>query len=96
MGLNFDVDGKHEKIFLFQVNSNNVIHFNLNLVLFALVSHAPSGNSIIYATVNKAVKHYKGIYSLKQNHMYGTNNCNTLPIEEKTLISKSNRKHKTA
>ena len=42
--------------------SDNVIHFNFNLVLFGLVRRAPSGNSIIYATVNKAIiKHYKGI-----------------------------------
>ena len=42
--------------------SDNVIHFNFNLVLFALVCRAPSGNFIIYATVNKAIlKHYKGI-----------------------------------
>ena len=41
---------------------DNVIHFNFNLVLFALVRRAPSGNSIIYAIVNKAIiKHYKGI-----------------------------------
>ena len=35
--------------------SDNVIHFNFNLVLFALVRRAPGGNSIIYATVNKAI-----------------------------------------
>ena len=49
------------KFFIPSDCSDNVIHFNFNLVLFALVSRAPSGSSIIYATVNKAIiKHYKG------------------------------------
>ena len=32
---------------------DNVIYFNFNLVFFALVGCALSGNSIIYATVKK-------------------------------------------
>ena len=43
------------KFFIPSNCSDNVIHFNFNLVLFALVRRAPSGNSIIYATVNKAI-----------------------------------------
>ena len=35
--------------------SNNVIHFNLNLILFALVRHTASGDSKDYATVNEAL-----------------------------------------
>ena len=57
----------HYAVFKFFIPSNcsdnaTGIHFNFNLELFALVRRAPSGISIIYATVNKAiVKHYKGI-----------------------------------
>ena len=41
--------------------SYNVIHFNFNLMLFALVYRAPSGNSIIYAVVNTAIiMYYQG------------------------------------
>ena len=50
------------KFFFLSNCSDNVIHFNFNLALFVLVRRSPSGNSIIYATVNKAIiKHYKGI-----------------------------------
>ena len=50
------------EFFILSNCSDNVIHFNFNLVLFALVRRAPSGNSIIYTTVNEAIiKHYKGI-----------------------------------
>ena len=58
------------KFFIPSNCSDNVIHFNFNLVLFALVRHASSGNSIIYATVNKAIiKHYKGIMQNKIAYM---------------------------
>ena len=43
------------KIFIPSNCSADVSHFNFNLVLFALVRRSLSGNSIIYATVNKAV-----------------------------------------
>ena len=50
------------KFFISSNCSDDVIHFNFNLMLFALVPRFPSGNSIIYATINKAIiKHYKGI-----------------------------------
>ena len=54
---------RNVKIFFIKSNcSDNVIHFNFNLMLFALVRRVSSGNSIIYATVNKAIiKHHKGI-----------------------------------
>ena len=49
------------KFFIPSNCSDNLIHFNFNLELFVLVRRAPSGNSIIYTTVNKAIiKHYKG------------------------------------
>ena len=43
------------KFFIPSYCSDNVIHFNFILVLFALVRRASSGNSIISASVNKAV-----------------------------------------
>ena len=50
------------KFFIRSNCSDIVIHFNFKLVLFALVRRSLSGNSIIHATVNKAIiKHYKGI-----------------------------------
>ena len=50
------------KFFIPSNCSDDVIHLNFNLVLFALVRRSPSCNSIIYATLNKAIiKHYKGI-----------------------------------
>ena len=58
------------KFFIPSNCSDNVIHFNFNLVLFALVCRAPKGNSIIYATVNKAIiKHYKGLVLNKIAYM---------------------------
>ena len=58
------------KFFISSNCSDNVIHFNFNLMLFALVRCAPSGNSIIYATVNKAIiKHYKDIVRNKIAYM---------------------------
>ena len=58
------------KFFIPSDCSDNVIHFNFNLELFALVRQAPSGNSIIYATVNKAIiNHYKGIVRNKIAYM---------------------------
>ena len=56
--------------FIPSIYSDNVIHVNFNLMLFALVLHALSGNSIIYAIVNKAIiKHYKGIVRNKIAYM---------------------------
>ena len=50
------------KFFIPSNCSDNVIHFNFNVVLFALVCLPPSRNSIIYPNVNNAIiKHYKGI-----------------------------------
>ena len=58
------------KFFISSNCSKNVIHFNFNLMLFALVRRALSGNSIIYATVNKAIiKRYKGIVRNKIAYM---------------------------
>ena len=50
------------RIFYLSNCSNNLIHFNFNLILFALVCRAPSGNSIVYVFVNKVmqIEHYKG------------------------------------
>ena len=67
------------KFFIPSNCSDNVIHFNFNLMLFTLVCRAPSGNSIIYATLNKALQGY----SVKQNCVNGTTYCNALPIEVK-------------
>ena len=42
----------------FSISSNcfkNIIYFDFNLMLFILVRRAPSGNFIIYATVNQAL-----------------------------------------
>ena len=59
-----------KKFFISSNCFDNVIHFNFNLMLFVLVRRAPSGNSIIYATVNKAVvKHYRGIVRNKIANM---------------------------
>ena len=58
------------KLFIPSNCSDKVIHFNFNLALFALFRRAPSGISIIYATVNKdIIKHYKSIVRNKIAYM---------------------------
>ena len=58
------------KFFIPSNCSDNVIHFNFNLMFFALVRRALSGNSINYAIVNKAIiRHYEGIVRNKITYM---------------------------
>ena len=64
------------KFFIPSNCSDNVIHFNFNLVRFALIRRALSGNSIIYATINKAIiKLIREYFGTKSRIWYNILQC---------------------